>query len=357
MSVNATCRGPACRAPGARSFLARATALAPAALLTALLTACGGGGGSSFDDGGASLLTVYNYEVTNPGGGPASLVRTLITPELPDDVYAINAGVGTVVGAYSRATGNFTVSDATTFTVNWSGAGPVPAQFSVAVTAELALAFGDFQPDEGAFAVTWGEDIIAVEYDANPAGDTRITLNDDAPVLLTPVTFNQLDEPGTVAPDWQRVAARSSQAVLDLLNQVRSMAGFMEDVFDGQLDNDQSFTCEAIPGVPPGGVLNPGTLDRDNLGGDDYLIDATDCFNPSSIVSTVGFLANGTISYQNLGSVANDDDVITRASLDQVVLDTTVEQLSEGGGGNWNFTGNATLYDGGFALEFTAPVP
>jgi hypothetical protein len=343
MSVNLACRGPVSRAPGFRS--SRSGASLPLVLaLAAFLAACGGGGGSSFQGGGAKLLAVYDFAVTNPGGGPGSLVRTLVTPELPDDIYALDAGTGTVQGQYSLATGDFTVADSTTFNVDWSGNGPVPAEFSVGVTAELAQAFGDFQPRDGA---------LAVEYAVNPAGDTRIALNDGEPVLLTPAAFNQLDEPGTVAPDWQRVAARSSRVLVDLLDQVRGMAGFVEDVLDGQLDNDQSFRCDSIPGIPPGGVLNPGTLDRSNLGGDDYLVDATDCFSQAG---TTGFLSNGTITVQNLDSEEDEDDVVIRAGVDRILVDTAVERLSESGG-NWNFTGDATFYGGGFSLEFTAPSP
>jgi hypothetical protein len=324
-----------------------------------VLSGCGGGGGDDEEEEFTFLLTQYNYAITNPAGAPASFIRTLITPGQTDDVYSINSGTGTVRGALNLSSGTVAFADTTTFTVTWSQGGPSPALFSVGFTEGGSLATGNFIPVTGAFAVTWNGNTIAVDY-----GNTvSVQLNAEPPVLFTPSAFVQLDVAGSAAPDWQRVAARASRAHSDLIVQVRSVAGFLEAIYDGELDSGQAVvTCDTINGTPPAGVPQVGEAVATDLGADNYRTSGNSCFRQSSLSTTSGFLLSGTTEFRNLAFESDADGAIVRAGFEGtavipggVTLDTRTRSMTApAAGGAWSFSGAEQLQDGGFSIIFTA---
>lgn len=334
----------------------------PALLAAAVLGGCGGGGGGG-DDGddgpGEFLLAQYEFAVTNPAGAPAPLTRTQLTPGQDPDTYSVDAGTGTIRGLYTLASRNLSVDVATSYTVDWSEGGPVPAQFSVGITSAASYPAGDFIPGTGAFAVTWGTDTITVQYGAT----VQVALNGGAPASFAPFDFLQLDQPVSAAPDWQRVAARASRALVDVLNPVRAAGDFLESVYDGDFDSGQAVnTCATIPGTPPDGVGQVGEIVTTALGGGDYDTMATDCFGQATGSPTVGVLLSGGIERRNLVSDADGSGAIVRAgfvgsagSPGGIAYDSRQRTMNEALPGVWVFSGNEVTLDGGFSIEFTEP--
>jgi hypothetical protein len=212
----------------------------------------------------------------------------------------------------------------------------------------------------GAYAVTWSGNTIAVDY-----GNTvLVQLNGDPAVSFTPADFVQLDAAGSSAPDWQRVAARAARAHGDLLAQVRSVGGFLESIYDGDLDSGQAVrTCDTISGTPPPGIGQAGEAVATDLGGGDYRATGNACFRQSTLSATSGSLSTGTIDYRNLVFDTDASDAIVRAGFEAttsvaggVTFDTRLRLMSASApGGTWSFSGAEQLQDGGFSIVFTDP--
>lgn len=332
-------------------------------VLASSLAACGGGGGGDDSDDFFQVLAYYDYAITNPAGAPAPLTRTVIRPGFPGDEYSIDAGTGSIRGRYFTNTADFTIADTTTFTVNWSEGGPTPAVFSVGFTAPASLPSGNFMPGSGSFAVTWGTDTITVDYGST----VELALNGGAPVVLTPSEFNLLDIPPSAAPDWQRVAARASHALLDVLARARGTVDFLERVNDGELDSGQAVNaCTLIPGTPPAGVGQSGEVVAVELGGGSaYRSTYTDCFITSGALPTQGILATGTINRNNLvttvegssegGNLVEFGLVGSAQASGGLSFALRARTMTESAPGTWTFSGGETLDTGGFSILFTYP--
>lgn len=331
--------------------------------MAALLASCGGGGGGDDSDDFFQVLAYYDFAITNPSGAPAPLTRTVIRPPFPGDEYTIDAGTGSIRGRYFTNDSDFTIADTTTYTVTWSQGGPDPTQFSVGFTSPASFPSGNFMPVSGSFAVTWGTETITVDYGFT----VELGLNGGPPVVLTPAEFNVLDIPPTSAPDWQRVAARASHALLDVLGRARGVVDFLERVNDGELDSGQSVTpCTMIPGSPPAGIGQSGEVVAVELGGgSQYRSTYTDCFVTSGAQPTRGVLATGTINRNNLvttvdggsegGSLVEFGFVGSAQASGGVSFATRARGMTESAPGTWTFVDGETVDSGGFSIHFTYP--
>jgi hypothetical protein len=324
-----------------------------------VLSACGGGGGGDDEDEEVvNLVATYNFAITNGPGAPDAYVRTeTVASGPPDDVYSLDAGTGSIRGSFVRSSLAITIAAATTYTVDWTGRGPTPAAFTVSFTQDASFPTGNFLPSTGAFAVTWGTDTITVDY-----GNTVfVALNGGAPVGFTPFDFALLDSATSVAPDWQRVAARASGALLDVIAQVRPTAVLLEGIYDGEFDlGPVVVPCPAIPGSPPAGIPQVGDITTTDLGGDDYRTTATACFSLAS-GQTTGALFGGTLERRNLVSTVTNG-LLTRAGFEGtasvpggLVFDRSTRLLTESAPLVWTFLTAETRDSGGFSLVFTAP--
>ncbi len=349
---------PACRPVSPRFLFARLPVLA----LAALLTGCGGGGGGGDDseDDFFNVLAFYDYAISNPAGAPAPFTKTVKAPGQPDDVYVVNAGTGTVRGRYFTNDGDLTVAGTTTYSVDWRQGGPAPSGFAIGFTSEASLPANRALPISGSFAITWGTDTITVDY--APDG-VDVALNGGIPVTFTAPEFLVLDLPASVATDWQRVAARASRALNDLLVQARAVPVFLERVNAGELDSGQSATaCTTIPGSPPAGIIQAGELVSVELGGGDrYRTTFTDCFSRSGSQATIGFLGTGTVDRNNLVTTVNGGSQggalveFGFVAPGGISLDTLLRVLEESSPGVWTFNGNETAVNGGFSILYTYP--
>lgn len=326
-------------------------------LLATGLTACGGGGGGSYDeDDFFQILAFYDYTVTNPAGAPPPFTRTATNPGLPADVYSVDAGTGSIRGRFTTSNGNMSFNDTSTYTVNWSQGGPAPAQFFVAVTVNGSFPSGNFIPDSGALAVTWGLDTITVQY----GSPLQIALNGGPPVLFTPFDFSILDA-NTAAPDWQRVASRASGALVDLMSEVRNNASFFRRVYDGDLDSGQAVTtCTLIPGTPPVGVVNQGEIVAQELNAQNYRITSDECFIQAPGAPTTGALRDGTVDLRNLVTTVQDGNLVSFSLLGSpgetggVSFDVDLSIMLENPPGTWSFSGTQQSTTGGYNLAFQA---
>lgn len=329
----------------------------PVLLLVAGLTACGGGGGGFDDeDDFFQILAYYDYAVTNPAGAPPPLTRTIVNAGSPTNVYSIDAGTGTVRGRYFTADRNLSFTNTSTYTVNWSGGGPLPALLFVGVTANGSFPTGNFIPVSGALAITWGLETITVQY----GNAVQIALNEGVPLQFTPFAFSELDL-DTAAPDWQRVASRASRALVDLLTEVRNNVGFLERVYNGDLDSGQAVTaCTTIPGTPPPGVTNQtGEIIAQELNTRNYRNTANECF--MSATPNFGLLLDGTVDLRNLATTV-DNGVLVGFSLlgapgqpGGVSFDFDLISLQQTLPGVWNFSGGQRSTTGGYNLAFQYP--
>jgi hypothetical protein len=332
----------------------RLAALPLATILLAALTGCGGGGGDDADDEAfVDLLPSYQYALTNPAGGPAVFTKTVIAPGQTTDVYSFDAGGGSVRGTVNLNTDTLSIGVVTTFTVNWSGGGPTPGNFAVGFTQSASQpsgsAFG--LPTSGAYAVTWDGQTITVTFNGGTTID--VALNGAAAQAFTPSQFVALDVGGSAAPDWQRVAARSARALVDVLGRTRGIVAFLEDLNFGEFDSGQRVTtCATIPGSPPAGIAQTGQFVVNELSADDWRTTFTDCFAPFSSPA-VGALTTGTLDLQNL-VVTDDGSFVVSATLGGAVSDARLRGISESVPGVWSFNGNETRIDGGFRVAFTA---
>jgi len=344
-------------------FLPASTRIFAAACLAALLAGCGGSSGSSVAPAGF-LLDSYAWTISNPTRAPASFSHTRAVPGLPDDTYSVSSGSGSIHGHIDRNTRKISFSPASTFSVDWSAGGTLPAAFTVAVMTAGELDRHTPWPDSGSYAVTWADNSIIVTY----GHEILIQLNDEDPVTFSPPAFLTLDSSGSV-PDWQRVAARSSQALTEMLQQAGSSFVFLERILDGEFDSGVHVRyCEVFPRNPPPGVQFQGESVVIFVGPGSWESIGLDClslFTAGPSAGTRGVLANASLQYRNLQLATDASGAVTSAGFVPTlgiaggVLFTnarlSVVGESSPGSWNWDFTGEEVRRNGGFAITFAQP--
>jgi hypothetical protein len=328
-----------------------------------LVVGCGGGGGSGSgggpddDEEVLNLLTSYEFSISNPEGAPGEMIRSNLSGGVATTVYEVDAGTGSIRGNYTLASGDMFIAETTTYAVDWTVGGPSPSSFTVAFNQQSALPRDNFLPADGSFTVAWAGNDIEVTYGAS---STDVSLNGAAPVSFNPLDFSLL-KVSTTAPDWQRVASMASGALVDVVRRGGSVAALLVAIFDGELDTGQSvIQCTGIPGTAPGGVGPVGEIVTVDMGADEYLSTATDCFSRVT-GQPIGALLTGTVSYGNLVSTESNN-LITRAGFEGsaqrsggVSYDLRQRFVRETEPLVWNFENFEDRLEGGFSIVFTEP--
>ena len=326
-------------------------------LCLGFLTACGGGGGGDDDgffDPDLSFLPQYAFSITNPAGQGDALTVTSLAPGQANDVYTVDAGVSSVRGTVDSESGEFFVSDATSFTVNWTAGGAALGLLGVAVTQEVRFPEGNFLPDSGALAVTFGTDIVAVVYGFS---EVSVTLNQGAASVFTPVAFVGLDSPSSSAPDWQQAGVRASKGLTTLLSRVRTATPVLEEFLDGAFDaGPQVSACDLIPGQPPDpGVAQQGELVITKLSSNSLVSELMDCFAPSGSGQPIGALTMGTAERTGIASTSDSGGTVRTLSVERLELDLDTRIITETSPMVWEYNGFGTLVTGGFRFGFSPP--
>ncbi len=323
-----------------------------------LMVGCGGGGGDDDEDEDvpAPLLAEYDYTITNSTGAPAFFERSSLSNGVASETYRVSAGAGGIRGRYVRSSGSFTITTSTAYAVDWTVGGPSPSQFNVSITAQASLRRSDFQPESGAYSVSWNGNSIGVTYGPT----TRVSLNGATPVEFAPVDFSLLRS-STTAPDWQRVASMASGGLVDVLRRAAAVGSFLEAINDGALDSGQSVVaCTEFPGAPPPGIGQRGEIVSTDLGGDNFRNTFNDCFSRNQ-GQPVGVVVTGTVDNRNLVTTESST-AVTRAGFEGtaarsggVTYNVRNRFVRETAPMVWQLEDFENRVAGGYSLVFTAP--
>lgn len=332
------------------------------------VAACGGGGGGGGgDDRPPTTLPVYNFSITNGPDTPDALGLSATVDGAP---YAIDVDFGTATfsGSYTVASGAYTVFAGTSFSVQTDLATPLLGDFNVQVIENIAFGTGDF-PASGAWEVLYLGDTIRATVVSNPSAGVSLQLTDDAPVFYDWNDFEEVFDFGDDFPAWQQVASGAYTAITIALEQSDLVIASLEIIDSNLASGPLATSCDAIPGIPPAGVLSQGETVLTWLGsgdvspGDSFEWTFTDCWldDPGDTFDT---LVRGSITLRNWTEVVDSSNRLVRIGFEpfngpggvqynDLALDETVESPP----GTVTIAGGpgSLVIAGGFAIVFFEP--
>lgn len=235
-------------------------------LAAAFAVACGssGGGGGDIDDDVVIVLPLYNYQLTSTADAPITVALPAAFTSL--QVTHLFDGPG-LFGTYQPDDGAFTVDAGSNIVVTELGKAPILfGDFAVQATVDWFVP-GDGNPDTGALEVTRGDERIEVAV-INGGNTVRIRWDAagdgiyEESVELTWQAFEDLGEFEEV-PEWQLLGSFAYEASIEYMFELAQfgIGGF--DFLSDELEQAGQVVvqCDAFSdlglSVPPGVPVIP----------------------------------------------------------------------------------------------------